>query len=93
MGDNKYVFIVKDKFKDIVFKTTSKEDMIGWYDFLYYKKVFSHNRGNKDQKFLNLSQLIWWKTCQINQRQNGCLSKQVYRTQIAIQSYSFGWNW
>lgn len=34
MGDNKYVFIVKDKFKDIVFKTTSKEDMIGWYDFL-----------------------------------------------------------
>jgi len=31
MGDNKYVFIVKDKFKDIVFKTTSKEDMIGWF--------------------------------------------------------------
>lgn len=24
MGDNKYIFIVKDKFKDIVFKTTSK---------------------------------------------------------------------
>jgi len=30
MSESKYAFVVKDKFKNIVFKTTSKEDMIGW---------------------------------------------------------------
>jgi hypothetical protein len=29
--DKKNIFIVKDKFKSINFKTTSREDMYGWY--------------------------------------------------------------
>jgi hypothetical protein len=30
MSESKNAFIVKDKFKNIIFQTTSKEDMIGW---------------------------------------------------------------
>jgi|688.fasta_scaffold126076_1 hypothetical protein len=30
INEKKKYFTVKDKFKSIMFKTTSKEDMIGW---------------------------------------------------------------
>ena len=29
-NEKKHMFTVKDKFKNLLFKTTSKEDMIGW---------------------------------------------------------------
>lgn len=31
VNEKKKIFTVKDKFKSIMFRTTSKEDMIGWY--------------------------------------------------------------
>ena len=33
VNEKKKIFTVKDKFKSIMFRTTSKEDMIGWYGF------------------------------------------------------------
>lgn len=30
IDEKKHVFTVKDKFKSIMFKTTSREDMFGW---------------------------------------------------------------
>ena len=30
VNEKKKIFTVKDKFKSIMFRTTSKEDMIGW---------------------------------------------------------------
>ncbi len=35
VNEKKHIFTVKDKFKSINFKTTSKEDMIGWYRLIY----------------------------------------------------------
>ena len=31
INEKKHIFTVKDKFKNLMFKTNSKEDMIGWY--------------------------------------------------------------
>lgn len=35
IDEKKHVFTVKDKFKSIMFKTTSREDMFGWYLIRY----------------------------------------------------------
>jgi hypothetical protein len=59
VNEKKNMFSVKDKFNSTVFRTTSKEDMFGWYlplhaGTLHSTQAVRHHRGHQDPQLPDL---------------------------------------
>ena len=59
VNEKKNMFSVKDKFNSTVFRTTSKEDMFGWYlpshaGILPSTQAVRHHRGHQDPQLTDL---------------------------------------